>query len=131
MPTGVLITHILALAELAGSRSFKSPPQQNIFIPCCPPQTQKSSSSPVNTIIHSSVSPRRLWTGALTFPHGAVGSLEMPDKEVLQSFLDYLMPLVPEVVGQSRSPPLKKKKFKLAAPSEEGRKAENIPVPSG
>lgn len=27
--------------------------------------------------------------------------------------------------------PFKKKKLKLAAPSEEGRKAENIPVPSG
>lgn len=53
----------------------------------------------------------------------------MQDKEVPQSFLDYLMPLVPEVVGQSRSPPFKKKK--IQAPSEEGRKAENIPVPSG
>lgn len=71
--------------------------------------------------------PCRLGTVGLTFPHGAVGSLEMQDKEVPQSFLDYLMPLVPEVVGQS--PPFKKKK--IQAPSEEGRKAENIPVPSG
>lgn len=36
MPTGVLITHILALSGLASGSSFKSTQQQNIFIPCFP-----------------------------------------------------------------------------------------------
>lgn len=63
--------------------------------------------------------PCRLWTTGLTFPHGAVGSLEMWDKGVPQSFLDYLMPLVPEVVGQSRSPPFLKKKKNIQASSTE------------
>ena len=56
MPTGVLIAHILAVAGLASGSPFKSTRQQNIFIPCFPPQTQKSSSSPVNMIIQSNVS---------------------------------------------------------------------------
>lgn len=55
MPTGVLITHILAVAGLASGSSFKGTQQQNIFIPCFPLQVQKSSSSPVNMIIQSNV----------------------------------------------------------------------------
>ncbi|KAA8592984.1 hypothetical protein FQN60_018439 [Etheostoma spectabile] len=47
-------------------------------------------------------------TGGLTFPHGTVGSLEMRDKEGLQSYVDYLMPLVPEVGSPSLPPPLQK-----------------------
>lgn len=94
MPTGVLITHRPAVAELASGSSFKGSPQQNIFIPCVPLQIQKSSSSPVNMIIQASVS-CRIRTGGLIFPHGAGGSLEMLDKGALQSCLDYLMLLVP------------------------------------
>lgn len=107
MPTGVLITHILAVAGLASGSSFKSTRQQNIFIPCFPREIQKSSSSPVNMIIQSNVS-RWMRTGGLTFPHGAVGSLEIWDKRGLQACLDYLMPLVPEVASPSLSPPSSK-----------------------
>lgn len=48
-------------------------------------------------------------SGGLTFPHGAVGSLETWDKGGLQSSLDYLIPLVPEVASQALSPSLKHK----------------------
>lgn len=71
---------------------------------CFAQQIQKSSSSPVNMIIQSNVS-RLMQTGGLTFPHEAVGNLEMWDKESLQSCLDYLMPLVPEVASPSLSLP--------------------------
>lgn len=79
MPKGVLITHIPAVPGLASGSFFKSTQQQNIFIPCFPLQTQKSSPSPVNMITQPSVF-RWIQTGGLTFPHGAVGSLKMLHK---------------------------------------------------
>lgn len=60
MPKGVLITHILALPGLPSGSSFKGAQQQNIFIPCFPLETQKSSPSPVNMITERSVFPLNL-----------------------------------------------------------------------
>lgn len=74
-------------------------------------------------IIQASVS-RWMRTGGLTFPHGAVGSLETWDKGGLQSCLDYLMPLVPEVASQSLSSPLLKNKQGVGE-SKGGKKKES------
>lgn len=57
MPSGVLITHILAVAGLASGSSYKGTQQQNIFMPCFPLFIQKSSSSPVNMSVQTSVFP--------------------------------------------------------------------------